>query len=60
MSKIFVSFVAVAISFVEAMFLSVQEKIPELPINSSEAIIVWAANAGTLLPYFHLTRIPPV
>ena len=60
MSKMSVSFVAVAIGFVEAMDLSVQEKIPELPINSSEAIIVWVANAGTLLPYFHLTRIPPV
>ena len=60
MSKIFVSFVAVVIGFVEAMNLSVQEKILELPIKSSEAIVVRTANAGTLLPYFHLTRIPPV
>ena len=60
MSKTFVSFVAVAIGFVEAMNLSVQEKILELPIKSSKAIVVRTANAGTLLSYFHLTRIPPV
>ena len=48
------------VDFVRAMNLSVQEKILELPIKSSEAIVVRTANAGTLLSYFHLTRIPPV
>ena len=48
------------VDFVRAMNLSVQKKNLELPIKSSEAIVVRTANAGTLLSYSHLTRIPPV
>ena len=46
MSKIFFSFVALAMVFIGNMDLSAQEELPELPIKSSGAIVVRAANSG--------------
>ena len=60
MLKISVSLLAFAVDCIGNMNLSAQEELEEVPIESNVAIVVRAANAGMLFPYFHPTRIPPV